>query len=362
MKNFDTRVYSISDFLEWRRNQVLDLSPAFQRRSVWTRAAKSFLMDTVIRGKPMPKILITQELKDQKNVRTVVDGQQRLRTIIGFVAGDFTMLKAHNPLYHGKKFDELPEEVKSDIMKYEIGVDVLFDISLSELLDIFARINAYSVILNTQEKLNAKYLGVFKTYAYELGHKFASYFVSGEILTDKKVSRMAEAQLSSDLLVALSSGIQTVKNIESIYKKYEDSDGVPLELEKARDTFFKTMSMLSVIYPPEEIRNTNWSRQHLFYTLFTCVAHAISPIPAYSPKSKTSDDFDAPRPVLNMESVGKWRAALDEISARYDLYTADDAPTPPKEFLEFIDFSRRRTTDTEARVERTKFVLKALAQ
>jgi len=32
MKNFDSRVYSISDFLEWDQNGLLELNPDFQRR------------------------------------------------------------------------------------------------------------------------------------------------------------------------------------------------------------------------------------------------------------------------------------------------------------------------------------------
>ena len=159
MKNFDTRVYSISDFLEWRANGILDLSPEFQRRGVWTRAAKSFLVDTIVRGKPIPKLLLTQSLKDKRNLRTVVDGQQRLRTIFEFVSNDFTILKAHNEAYARKTFSELPEDIQNEVLKYEVGVDVLFDADYKDLLDIFARINTYSVVLNTQEKLNAKYLG-----------------------------------------------------------------------------------------------------------------------------------------------------------------------------------------------------------
>src|SRR5690242_16444075 len=107
MKQFDARSYSIADFLEWHANNLLDLSPKFQRRGVWTRAAKSFLIDTILRGKPMPKVLLTQNLIGKKNVRTVVDGQQRIRTILEFVAGGFTVLSTHNAEHGRKRFSEL---------------------------------------------------------------------------------------------------------------------------------------------------------------------------------------------------------------------------------------------------------------
>lgn len=350
LKKYDSRVYSIADFLEWRRSQLLDLSPEFQRRSVWTRAAKSYLIDTVIRGKPFPKILITQELKDQKNIRMVVDGQQRLRAIIEYVSGEFTILKAHNTEYGGRRFEQLPPEIQTDILKYEVSVDLLFDVELADLLDIFARINAYSVVLNTQEKLNAKYLGAFKVSAYKLGQSYAKYFVDAEILSEKQVARMAEAQLSSDLLVAMCTGIQTVKNIERLYKRYESAEEIPEPLENARNCFVEVMKYVGAIYPPEELANTNWSRVHWFYTLFTTIAHSLAGIPGLQ---------DA-RPELSQNTVGRWRATLDEISAQYDHFTEDDAPEPPKDFQDFIDFSRRRTTDTQARVERTRYVLRQL--
>lgn len=352
MASFDARVYGVSDFLEWRGNQLLDLSPQFQRRGVWTRQAKSFLIDTIIRGKPMPKVIITQELIDGKNVRTVVDGQQRLRAIFEYIAGSFSILKSHNDQYGGLKYDDLPKEVRDEIQKYEVGVDILFGASFADILDIFARINTYSVTLNPQEKLNAKYLGIFKTYSYELGHAAASYFKEGNILSVKAIGRMGEAQLASDVLVALCEGPQTNKNIEKFYKQYENSEDVPTELFEARDLFNKSMAFIGTIYPAEEIKPTNWARQHLFYTLFVVVAHALGGIKGLG---------DTPRPQLTEAEIPLWRFTLDDISSLYDVFTAEDALIAPKDLQQFIDYSRRRTTDTEARVERAKFVLHRLA-
>lgn len=148
MKNFDTRVYSISDFVEWEGNKLLNLSPDFQRRSVWPQKAKSYLIDTVIRGKPIPKILITQELEARRNIRVVVDGQQRLRAILEFIKGDFCISRAHNRDYAGYDFEMLPQDIKDDYLKYEIGVDLLYETPYEDRLDIFARLNTYTLELN----------------------------------------------------------------------------------------------------------------------------------------------------------------------------------------------------------------------
>src|SRR5882724_5000701 len=62
MKSYDSRTYSINDFVEWDKAGQLELNPRFQRRPVWTDKAKSFLIDTILRGKPIPKIFIRQKI------------------------------------------------------------------------------------------------------------------------------------------------------------------------------------------------------------------------------------------------------------------------------------------------------------
>ena len=141
MKAFDVRAYSISDFLEWSEEEKLELSPQFQRRSVWSTSAKAFLADTIIRGKPFPKIIIMQKFVDGRTIRVVVDGQQRLRAILGFLSDGIRISRAHNKEYGGKFFSQLPKELRDNFLAYEVGCDVLGDSPMSELLDIFARIN-----------------------------------------------------------------------------------------------------------------------------------------------------------------------------------------------------------------------------
>ena len=222
MKNFDTRVYSIGDFLEWHYNDLLELSPDFQRRGVWTRQAKSYLIDTIIRGKPIPKILMTQNLKGTRNNRIIIDGQQRLRSILEYLNDDFYISKPHNEKYNSIFFSKLPNSIKTEILKYEIGVDLIYDLSYEDTLDIFARLNTYSVKLNPQELRNAKYLGPFKQSSYRIGYSYVNYWIMSGVLNRQKVARMGEAELASDLLVISVDDIQSSKKIEKYYKEFDD--------------------------------------------------------------------------------------------------------------------------------------------
>ena len=173
MKNFDSRTYSINDFLEWEDKGQLELSPKFQRRSVWTDTARSYLMDTIVRGKPIPKLFIRQKLNPQTraSVREVVDGQQRLRTIVSYLRDGFQISKRHHPEYGGLFFSQLNQvdsEIQTNILNYELSVDLLVNMPDAEVLDVFSRLNSYAVVLNEQEKLNAQHFGPFKPQPIEL--------------------------------------------------------------------------------------------------------------------------------------------------------------------------------------------------
>jgi len=349
VKSFDTRVYSVADFVEWDGNGLLNLSPDFQRRTVWSEKAKSYLIDTLIRGKPIPKILITQELQGSRNVRVVIDGQQRLRSILSFIQGDFKVSRAHNVDFANMTFDRLPQEVRDDFMRYELGVDLLLGLSYENMLDIFARINSYTVSLNPQEKFNAKYLGYFKQTVYRLGYRYVQYFVDSGILTKSGVTRMDEAELASDLLVALVDGVQTNKGVEQFYKKYEDDSN---NLEEKEGQFDTIMSFIGSIYGSADLTNTNWSRIQLFYTLFTSIGHLL-----YGLKDLSQDL----RMLITNNHVGAIRVQLDEISSRFDEFAQRlDDPDVPVDYRAFIDQTRRRTTDTGARIARTNFVCQKL--
>lgn len=73
----------VSTLLEWYDEKTLTPNPEFQRRPVWPMAAKSYFVDSIIRGRPTPNIYIRSkvDLTNRKTIREVVDGQQRIRTL-----------------------------------------------------------------------------------------------------------------------------------------------------------------------------------------------------------------------------------------------------------------------------------------
>ena len=105
-KIFEPKQYSINDFRAWYERKELILSPKFQRRRVWSEKAKSYLIDTILRGLPIPPVFIREkiDIDISKSIREVIDGQQRLRAILDFLSDGFKVLKitSHNFSSPGK--------------------------------------------------------------------------------------------------------------------------------------------------------------------------------------------------------------------------------------------------------------------
>lgn len=174
-------------------------------------------MDTIVRGKPIPKIFIRQKINPstKASVREVVDGQQRLRTILSFVGDGFTIKKTHNKELGDSFYSQLDEAVQTDILNYEISVDLLVNMSDADVLDVFGRLNSYAGVLNEQERINSNHFGSFKILADRLGRDYYDFWLANGILTGPNILRMGEVTLVADILVALMEGIKSKKQLKS---------------------------------------------------------------------------------------------------------------------------------------------------
>jgi len=270
---FHTRNYSVRDFEEWHERGELVLAPKFQRREVWSDKARSYLMDTIIRGKPIPKIYMRQDVnpKTRRVIREIVDGQQRLHTVLSFLKDGFKISKAHSQEFGRKYFSNLDKETQGDILKYEFVVDLLQDMLDNEVYNIFARLNTYSEKLKAQELRNAQWFGEFKSSVYLLAKEFVTFLETNNVFTSKKILRMAEAEFISELLLAIHEGIREGSKsvIDKCYEKYDD--GFPnrrVHEKRFRNTMDAIGGILGDDLPQLKFRATR-----LLYPLFCAVFH-----------------------------------------------------------------------------------------
>jgi uncharacterized protein YnzC (UPF0291/DUF896 family) len=300
---FSTRNYSVRDFEEWSDKGELELAPKFQRRDVWSDKARSYLIDTIVRGKPIPQIYMRQDvnLKTRRTTREIVDGQQRLRSVLSFVNDGFKGSRAHHEDFRGKYFSELAKNVQRDILKYEFSVDLLQDTPDSEVYDLFARINTYAEKLKPQELRNAKWFGDFKSSVYLLSSEFVTFLEKNEIFTPKQILRMAEAEFISELLLAMQEGVRAGGKLilDNAYKKYDDVfPNRDLHERRFRDTMDIIGGVLGQDLPQLQFRAIR-----LFYPLFCAIYHMKFGLPNLNIGRSSIKVSDYPRMRMALEKV-----------------------------------------------------------
>lgn len=232
--------FKVSDFISWQKAGNLRLTPKFQRRSVWKQGAKSFFIDTIVRGLPVPIIFLRDVRIDSsplEPVREIVDGQQRLRTILGYISPNllkdfneerdaFLVKKTHNIALAGLTFDKLDIEIRQSILDYEFNVHVLpAKVDDRQIIEIFRRMNSTNYELNHQELRNAAFYGEFKTCVYKLAEEQLHRWRKWNTFTDDKISRMAEVELTVECVLTMINGAISGKSkaaIDNAFKIYDE--------------------------------------------------------------------------------------------------------------------------------------------
>jgi hypothetical protein len=315
MEKFLAQVYRINDVAGWHNRKELVLAPGFQRRSVWSPKGKSFLIDSILRGMPLPQFFIREIVhpREKRTVREVVDGQQRIATILAYIRGEITVFPTHNKDYGRMRYDDLPEHVQRAFLSFQLSVNVLEGTEDKDVLEIFSRINAYTVPLNAQEKLNAKYVGAFKIAMDKLAREHNAFWIRHRILTPQTVARMKDIELTAELVGAMLHGLQNQKTIiADLYKRYDDSFD---QFEYIRPRFAETLQRCESMLGGE-LAGTIYDRSPIFYALF-CATYD-------STYGLESDEQVKERILVDVE-MQNVRQALIELSnvIQEDAVTAD---------------------------------------
>jgi len=266
MKKTDIAPYPISFFAREYKLGNLDLKPKYQRNPVWTKDQRAYLIDTVLKGLPMPKIFLEAET-DPRRATTkykVVDGQQRLLAILDFFDGKLDVSAEYDPQLGGLSFQDLPADIQRDFLDYTVTVELLKGVSDSEIRDMFKRLNKNTEKLKPQELRHAQYDGDFINLAEELANE--TYWREKKILWPSEIRRMRDVEFVSELLVATMYGIQDrTKKLNDYYAANETMQ----DKRKVRRQFKSALSAIKKILP--DLETTRFRKRGDFYSLFYTV-------------------------------------------------------------------------------------------
>ena len=71
------------------RDRRYVVNRAYQRKLIWTLDEKQKFIDSVLRGYPVPLILLAEDNKGGSGLLEIIDGMQRLNAIMSFVQNEY---------------------------------------------------------------------------------------------------------------------------------------------------------------------------------------------------------------------------------------------------------------------------------
>ena len=173
--------FSFGELMGLYGNDEFTISPDFQRYFRWSTGQRSRLIESVLLELPIPQIFV---IENQAGVLELIDGLQRISSIVHFVQHD--LLKLGKPLrlegcdlipsLNGVVFEELPLSLRFRLKRSKVRTVVIKRQS-SRLLryEMFKRLNTGGSALSEQEIRNctARMVGEAGTDFYEFLRKLA---------------------------------------------------------------------------------------------------------------------------------------------------------------------------------------------
>lgn len=283
-------IWTISEFYGYWQEKKIKPNVGYQRESgIWDDAAKSYLIDSIMKNFPMPSIFLNPKVDDNGiTIYEVVDGKQRLQTIIDFIENKIPLTNdfENEEIFdeeteklaaqmNGKTFSELnsDEDKKFDIFvkqfwKYKISIDMIYEPNYDLIANLFDRLNRNGAPLNRQELRNAKY---GQTKLLELIKNLADDEYWKNKL--KKTTRMQNLEFISEIFfTSINGDVRATTNdeLDNLYEQYQSQN----DFNSMKETFNTILDELKSLPIDFNKYKRLCSPTHL-YTLFS-LAQQIS--------------------------------------------------------------------------------------
>ena len=258
---------------EMGRDEIV-VNNIYQRSDkVWPAAAQSFLIETILLGLPIPKLILFEstDLKTLRTKKEIVDGQQRSKAIQGFLSGAIKLTSNLDevPQARGCYFDDLDENLQMAFISYQLPIDTLTTATQADVREVFRRMNSYTVPLNAEEQRHAVHQGAFKWFIQRTARETEERFLASGLFTPRQIVRMADTKFFAEIIHALLHGITTTnkKSLDKLYKDFDRTFARQDEIE----TWIRYAS--DYIFALDDLDKTHVMKPYQLYALYLAVIH-----------------------------------------------------------------------------------------
>lgn len=162
----------LETLVQYFNEERMNLIPLFQRPKVWKLKMRQELIKNIVNGRPIPAIFMYKDVAGSAFKFNILDGKQRLDSVVMFLAGDANSKfgvknwrhYVLDPIYRrdagfavdlgdGKRrtFSDLDETTVARLREYlipTIEIELNENTSLNEMINLFVDINQFGVKVN----------------------------------------------------------------------------------------------------------------------------------------------------------------------------------------------------------------------
>lgn len=246
--------------------------PDHQRDFVWSLRQQAKLVEAILRGKPVPSILL-RDLDD--DTQTLEDGQQRLRTMQRYVADEFEA--------DGLKYSALSPAQQARIQDYDVIVVAYSGATDEEAREIFNSFQNGKPLTIGERLYSMKMTSPIVRYAAErLLTPGSAFRTRLDEIFDMEY-RKAKGRRGADMVVAFALCAGLMYGIDFLSRKWEDVDTIlhrdidEAALDAKLDTYVRLWERVHQISPvtTKTRRNDYWNLGNFGgYIVYSLELHA----------------------------------------------------------------------------------------
>ncbi len=196
----------------------------YQRKLVWSIEEKRAFIDSIIKGYPVPLVLLAEVVTNKGKQLEIIDGMQRMNAIMSFIEQEFDidgrffdldtmadtkLLKDNNSLE--QKNPVIDRAVCANIVRYQIPLSVFQEAGTSHIDEVFRRLNSGGRHLSKQELRQAGVLSKFATMVRKLSSNIRGDSSATDILDLNSMKNISITNKSLDYGISIES-IFWIKN------------------------------------------------------------------------------------------------------------------------------------------------------
>lgn len=283
---------TIAEIRDMYKNNQIEFNPPYQRKPVWKTKQRRLLLSSLFNGIPIPALIFHKHFRNDraKYVYDVLDGKQRLETILHFIElkeledEDELWVEFINPktnkidyLYYddlrlktvNKEYENLLEKFWSyeiPIIEYEGDLTDIFGRNVASK-EVFVMINSTGSPLKKHEIRHALYAGPFFELGNILERKYKNTFFRWHIISKSDIKRYLFHEFILELCTGCFEGNYTDrrKKLDELLSMHKWNGK---ETRKIQKYFNAVISWIKEIFPNDGIKSTRFKNKSDFYSLF----------------------------------------------------------------------------------------------